>query len=103
MFVSTPRLYYFNWAFELKMVLFLVAVFVQLTLFRRVAGVRRLYCSGAGGCGFVFECLVWGGVGGEDDWVYLGGALRAPPGSLKAWLSSPRLAIEGASHPRPNG
>ena len=37
MFVSTPRLYYFNWAFELKMVLFLVAVLVQLTLFRGVA------------------------------------------------------------------
>ena len=37
MFVSTPRLYYFNWAFELKMLLFLAAILVQLFLFRRVA------------------------------------------------------------------
>ena len=37
MFVSTPKLYYFNWAFELKMGLFLAAIIVQLALFRRVA------------------------------------------------------------------
>jgi hypothetical protein len=37
MFVSTPKLYYFNWAFELKMALFLAAIIVQLALFRRVA------------------------------------------------------------------
>ena len=35
MFVSTPKLYYFNRAFELKMALFLGAIVVQLTLFRR--------------------------------------------------------------------
>jgi hypothetical protein len=37
MFVATPKLYYFNWAFGLKMLLLLFAVLVQATLFRRVA------------------------------------------------------------------
>jgi hypothetical protein len=37
MFIATPKLYYFNWAFGFKMALLLVAVIVQATLFRRVA------------------------------------------------------------------
>jgi len=37
MFIATPRLYYFNWAFGAKMALLAVAVLVQATLFRRVA------------------------------------------------------------------
>ena len=37
MFIATPKLYYFNWAFGLKMALLLVAIIVQATLFRRVA------------------------------------------------------------------
>lgn len=37
MFVATPKLYYFNWAFVLKMALVLVAIVVQATLFRRIA------------------------------------------------------------------
>jgi hypothetical protein len=37
MFVATPKLYFYNWAFQLKMVLFMLAVIVQLVLFRRVA------------------------------------------------------------------
>jgi hypothetical protein len=37
MFIATPKLYYFNWAFGLKMALVLCAIIVQATLFRRVA------------------------------------------------------------------
>jgi hypothetical protein len=37
MFVATPKLYYFNWAFALKMALVLVAILVQASLFRKVA------------------------------------------------------------------
>lgn len=37
MFIATPKLYFFNPAFRLKMVLFLLAVIVQLALFRRAA------------------------------------------------------------------
>jgi hypothetical protein len=36
MFVSSPRLYYYNPAFELKMLLLVVAVLVQVLLLRRV-------------------------------------------------------------------
>ena len=41
MFVSSPKLYYYNWAFELKMLLFVVAVALQVTLFRKVATKER--------------------------------------------------------------
>lgn len=37
MFVATPTLYFYNPAFRLKMLLFLLAVVVQLALFRRAA------------------------------------------------------------------
>ena len=37
MFVSTPRLYFYKWAFELKMLLFISALIVQFALLRRVA------------------------------------------------------------------
>lgn len=37
MFVATPKLYYFNWAFGLKMALVVVALAIQATLFRRIA------------------------------------------------------------------
>lgn len=37
MFIATPKLYYFNWAFGLKMALVLFAIGVQATLFRKVA------------------------------------------------------------------
>lgn len=37
MFVSSPRLYYYNPAFELKMLLLVAAVLVQVLLLRRVA------------------------------------------------------------------
>lgn len=37
MFIATPKLYFYNPAFRLKMVLFLVAVIVQLALFRTTA------------------------------------------------------------------
>ena len=37
MFIATPKLYFYNAAFQLKMVLFFVAVVVQLALFRRAA------------------------------------------------------------------
>ena len=36
MFVSSPRMYYYNPAFELKMLLLIVAVLVQVLLLRRV-------------------------------------------------------------------
>jgi hypothetical protein len=36
MFISSARLYYYNPAFELKMLLFVVAVLVQVLLLRRV-------------------------------------------------------------------
>ena len=37
MFIATPKLYFYNPAFRLKMILFFVAVIVQLALFRRAA------------------------------------------------------------------
>lgn len=37
MFIATPKLYFYNPAFRLKMVLFFVAVIVQLALFRKTA------------------------------------------------------------------
>ena len=37
MFIATPKLYYFNPAFRWKMLLFFIAVVVQLALFRRAA------------------------------------------------------------------
>jgi hypothetical protein len=37
MFVATPKLYFYNSAFGVKMLLMLVAIVVQATLFRRVA------------------------------------------------------------------
>ena len=37
MFISTPRLYFHNWAFQLKMGLLVIAILIQLLLFRRVA------------------------------------------------------------------
>lgn len=37
MFIATPILYFYNWAFGLKMVLLLIGIIVQVTLFRRVA------------------------------------------------------------------
>ncbi len=40
MFIATPKLYFYNPAFRLKMILFFVAVIVQLALFRRTATQR---------------------------------------------------------------
>lgn len=37
MFIATPKLYFYNPAFRLKMILFFVAVVVQLVLFRKTA------------------------------------------------------------------
>lgn len=37
MFIATPTLYFYNPAFRLKMLLFLLAVVIQLALFRRTA------------------------------------------------------------------
>ena len=37
MFIATPKLYFFNWAFALKMGLLVLAVIVQVTLFRGIA------------------------------------------------------------------
>ncbi|HEY5807163.1 MAG TPA: DUF6644 family protein [Povalibacter sp.] len=37
MFVSTPKLYYYKAAFELKMLLFVTALLIQFAVFRRVA------------------------------------------------------------------
>jgi hypothetical protein len=38
MFIATPRLYVGNWAFQLKLLLFVVAALYQITWFRRLAG-----------------------------------------------------------------
>jgi len=37
MFISTATLYAYKWAFQLKLVLFLFAIFLQFTLFRKIA------------------------------------------------------------------
>ncbi len=37
MFVATPKLYFYKFAFELKMLLFVGAIVLQFALFRRVA------------------------------------------------------------------
>jgi hypothetical protein len=36
-FIATPKLYFYNWAFGLKMLLVVFAVIVQAALFRKVA------------------------------------------------------------------
>ena len=42
MFIATPKLYYFNWAFGLKMGLLLLAVIVQFGMFRRISNNERV-------------------------------------------------------------
>jgi hypothetical protein len=37
MFVATPTLYFYKWAFELKMGLLVIAVILQTTVFRKVS------------------------------------------------------------------
>lgn len=37
MFVATPKLYFYKFAFELKMLLFVIAVLLQFTVFRNIA------------------------------------------------------------------
>ena len=37
MFIATPKLYFYNPAFRLKMILFFIAISVQLALFRKTA------------------------------------------------------------------
>ncbi len=37
MFIATPKLYFYKFAFELKMLLFVSAIFIQFALFRRIA------------------------------------------------------------------
>jgi hypothetical protein len=37
MFVATPKLYFYKFAFELKMLLFVGAVLIQFTLFRNIS------------------------------------------------------------------
>lgn len=37
MFVASPKLYFYNWAFQLKMLLVLAAAIIQIALFRKVA------------------------------------------------------------------
>nr|PZN79445.1 MAG: hypothetical protein DIU56_06280 [Pseudomonadota bacterium] len=37
MFIATPRLYWYNWAFGLKMWLLVVAMLLQIVAFRRIA------------------------------------------------------------------
>ncbi len=64
MFIATPKLYFYNPAFRLKMVLFFIAVIVQLALFRRTAAQtgtdrRRLLAPAS--------------------------ASRSPPGSVSRW------------------
>ena len=38
MFIATPKLYFYKPAFELKMLLFVVAVLVQFTVLRKAGG-----------------------------------------------------------------
>ncbi|MBB6095500.1 hypothetical protein HNQ60_004390 [Povalibacter uvarum] len=37
MFIATPKLYYYNWAFGLKMLMLVIALAVQFFLFQKVA------------------------------------------------------------------
>lgn len=62
MFVATPMLYFYKWAFELKMVLLVVAVVLQATLFRKVSqseSPNPLFAKTS----VVLSLLAWFGIG----------------------------------------
>jgi hypothetical protein len=62
MFVATPKLYYFKWAFQLKMLLLVSALISQTTLFRHV--VRHNFPSpGLARTAIGISLLLWFGVG----------------------------------------
>ena len=61
MFISSPRLYYYNKAFELKMLLLALAVLVQITLQRTL--VRAEPAPGLARGSVVLALLCWFGVG----------------------------------------
>lgn len=60
MFVATPKLYYFKWAFQLKMLLFAAGLITQTTLFCRA--IRRP-ASGSAKIAVALSLLLWFGVG----------------------------------------
>ncbi|HEX2584698.1 MAG TPA: DUF6644 family protein [Steroidobacteraceae bacterium] len=62
MFISTATLYAYKWAFQLKLVLFALALILQFTLFRKIArtdAANSLFAKGT----VVTSLLVWFGVG----------------------------------------
>jgi hypothetical protein len=63
-FIATPRLYVGNWAFQLKIVLFLLAALYQLAWFGRIASVRaRVRRPLVVRLSVVLTLVLWFGVG----------------------------------------
>jgi hypothetical protein len=62
MFISSPRLYYYNAAFQLKMVLFVPAVVVQFALLQRAA-MRDSWSPALSRTSAVLALVLWLGVG----------------------------------------
>lgn len=62
MFVASPKLYFYKWAFELKMLLLVVAVIVQTTLFRKVAASETPNAHLAR-ASVALSLVVWFGIG----------------------------------------
>jgi cytochrome bd-type quinol oxidase subunit 2 len=62
MFVSTPKLYFYNRAFELKMLLFVVAVALQVTLFRKVVANKDRHL-GFARISVALSVAAWFGIG----------------------------------------
>ena len=62
MFVSSPKLYFYKQAFELKMLLFLSAVIIQFAFLRRVAN-NESASMGAVRTAVAFSLVAWFGIG----------------------------------------
>ena len=62
MFVSSPKLYFYKGAFDLKMLLFVIAVLVQFTAFRRVATAAAPHPAFVRAT-VAFSLLAWFGIG----------------------------------------
>ena len=63
MFVSSPRLYFYNPAFELKMLLLIVAVIVQVLLLRRVSAAAEPPTPALARLTAALSLSAWFGVG----------------------------------------
>ncbi len=89
MFVSSPKMYYYNPAFELKMLLLVAAVLVQVLLLRRVS-VSDSPTPVLVRATVALSLASWFGVGlaGANHWIHL--AARGPLSRLWPPLAARR-------------